>query len=46
MTPLPDWFKFQSKDTVNGWIDTDDNKAIVSHAWELWGALTSLTPQV
>src|SRR5262249_34689841 len=33
------------KDTVNGWIDTDDNKAIVSHAWELWGALTSLTPQ-
>src|SRR5262249_62102839 len=45
VTPLPDWFKFQSKDTVNGWIDTDDNKAIVSHAWELWGALTSLTPQ-
>jgi hypothetical protein len=45
VAPLPDWFKFQSKDTVNGWINTDDNKAIVAHAWELWGALTSLTDQ-
>ncbi|HLJ93417.1 MAG TPA: hypothetical protein VKU02_09535 [Gemmataceae bacterium] len=45
VSPLPDWFMFQSKDTVNGWINSEDNKAIVNHAWELWGALTSLTNQ-
>jgi len=45
VTPLPDWFKFQSNDTVNGWIDTLDNKAITEHAWELWGALSTLTDQ-
>jgi len=45
VTPLPDWFKFQSNDTVNGWIDSLDIKAITGHAWELWGALTTLTDQ-
>jgi hypothetical protein len=45
VTPLPDWFKFQSKDTVNGWIKNDDYKAITVHAWELWAALTTLTNQ-
>ena len=24
VTPLPDWFKFQTSDTVNGWIDSLD----------------------
>src|SRR6266852_9691368 len=41
VTPLPDWFKFESKDTVNGWINTDDIKAITTHAWGLWGALST-----
>jgi hypothetical protein len=45
VAPLPAWFKFQSKETVNGWITTDDNKAITAHAWELWAALTTLTDQ-
>jgi hypothetical protein len=45
VTPLPDWFKFQSKETVNGWITTNDTKAISAHAWELWGALSTLTDQ-
>jgi hypothetical protein len=43
--PLPDWFKFESNDTVNGWINSLDNKAITTHAWELWGALTTITDQ-
>lgn len=45
VTPLPDWFKFQTSDTVNGWIDSLDSKSITQHAWELWGALTTLTDQ-
>jgi hypothetical protein len=45
VTPLPKWFEFESKDTVNGWIANDDSKAITAHAWELWGALTTLTEQ-
>ena len=43
--PMPDWFKFQSNDTVNGWINNLDNKAITGHAWEIWGAITTLTDQ-
>src|SRR5690242_11519302 len=43
--PMPDWFKFQSNDTVNGWINNLDNKAITGHAWEVWGAITTLTDQ-
>jgi len=43
--PLPTWFKFQSNDTVNGWIDALDNKSITEHAYELWAALTTLTDQ-
>jgi len=43
--PMPDWFKFQSNDTVNGWINTLDNKSITGHAWDLWGAITTLTDQ-
>src|SRR5436309_10170796 len=45
VAPMPDWFKFQAKDTVNGWITSDDAKAITGHAWELWAALTTLTNQ-
>ncbi|MBV9122495.1 MAG: hypothetical protein JO112_03905, partial [Planctomycetes bacterium] len=45
VTPLPDWFHLQSSDTVNGWINDLDNKSITAHAWELWGALTTLTDQ-
>ena len=43
--PMPDWFKFQTNDTVNGWINHLDATAITDHAWELWGAITTLTDQ-
>jgi hypothetical protein len=43
--PLPDWYKFQSAKTVQGWIDDLDNKAITAHAWDTWGALTTMTNQ-
>jgi len=42
---VPNWFKFQSKATINGWIAADDSKAITGHAWELWAAVTALTNQ-
>jgi hypothetical protein len=45
VSPLPDWFKFQSLDTVNGWINDQDTKSITTHAWELWGALSTMTDQ-
>jgi hypothetical protein len=45
VTPLPDWFKYQSAGTVNGWVNDLDEKSITAHAWELWGALTTLTTQ-
>ncbi len=45
-TPLPAWFKFQSKDTVNGWVADSDVKSMTEHAWEIWGGLTTLTKQV
>jgi hypothetical protein len=38
VTPLPEWFKFQTSDTVNGWISALDNKSITQHAWDRWGA--------
>ena len=44
--PMPEWFKFQSNDTVNGWINNLDNKSITAHAWELWGGMTTLTEQL
>lgn len=43
--PLPDWYKFQSTKTVQGWIDNLDSKAITRHAWETWGALTAMSNQ-
>jgi hypothetical protein len=43
--PLPDWYKFQSAKTVQEWIDDLDNKAITGHAWDTWGALTTMTDQ-
>src|SRR5262249_51807763 len=43
--PMPKWFEFQTKDTVNGWIANDDAKAMTEHAWEIWAAITTLTNQ-
>jgi hypothetical protein len=43
--PLADWFKPRTRQTINGWIATDDTKAMTEHAWELWAALTSPTEQ-
>jgi len=44
-TPLPPSFKFQTKETVNGWVNSNDVKSMTEHAFELWGALTTLTDQ-
>jgi len=44
-TPLPEWFKFQPKATVNTWVAENDVRSMTTHAWELWGALTELTTQ-
>ncbi|HTU89583.1 MAG TPA: hypothetical protein VMF69_05745 [Gemmataceae bacterium] len=44
-TPMPDWFHFRTAAEVQTWIDEDDVKAMMEHAWELWGGLTSPTTQ-
>lgn len=44
-TPLPDWFEFQPKATVEAWVAEADTKSMMGHAWELWGALTSPSGQ-
>ena len=44
-TPMPDWFHFQSSETVQAWINEDDTKSMMEHAWELWGGRTSPTTQ-
>jgi hypothetical protein len=43
--PLPVWYKFESSKTVQAWIDALDTKAITTHAYDIWGAVTSLTNQ-
>lgn len=35
-TPLPPSFKFQTMDTVNHWVETNDVKSMTEHAFELW----------
>ena len=45
VSPMPDWFQFKSNDVVNGWIDEHDGKSMTSHAWDIWGAITTLTDQ-
>ena len=44
-TPMPEWFEFRKSAEVQRWIDQNDTKAMIEHAWELWGGLTSLTSQ-
>ena len=44
-TPMPEWFEFRKAAEVQRWIDQNDTKAMIEHAWELWGGLTSLTSQ-
>jgi hypothetical protein len=38
--PLPAWVPFESKDTVQKWIDGNDTRSMTVHAWQLWGGLT------
>ena len=45
-TPMPPAFKFQPTATIEGWVQQNDNKAMIQHAWEIWGGLTTLTSQV
>lgn len=45
--PLPKWVPFESKDTVQKWIDESDTRSMLHHAWQLWGGLTeSVTEDV
>jgi hypothetical protein len=44
-TPMPEWFEFRKSAEIQRWIDQNDTKAMIEHAWELWGGLTSLTSQ-
>ncbi|VTS03671.1 Uncharacterized protein OS=Sinorhizobium meliloti (strain SM11) GN=SM11_chr0905 PE=4 SV=1 [Gemmata massiliana] len=43
--PLPKWVPFESKDTVQKWIDENDTKAMTVHAWQLWGGLTEMVTE-
>ena len=46
-TPMPAWFQFRPKAEVNAWVRRNDTAAMIEHAWELWGGLTSeVTQQV
>ena len=42
---LPNWFRFQSQDTVYRWITDCDVKSITLHGWEVWAAVTAATNQ-
>jgi hypothetical protein len=44
-TPMPNTFKFQPKQVVNTWVETNDTKAMIEHAWELWGGLSTMVTQ-
>ncbi len=44
-TPMPDSFKFREAHEVQGWIDRNDAEAMIKHAWEIWGGLSTLTSQ-
>lgn len=44
-TPMPPAFKFQPTATINGWVQQNDNKAMIQHGWEIWGGLTTMTSQ-
>jgi hypothetical protein len=45
-TPMPAAFKFLPAATINGWIQQNDNKAMIQHGWDLWGGLTAMTSQM
>jgi hypothetical protein len=38
-------FRHQQPATVQGWIDTNDTKAMIEHAWEAWAGLSTETTQ-
>jgi hypothetical protein len=43
--PMPAWFKFETKETVNDWIAQGNTQAMTEHAWLLLAAVTSPTNQ-
>ena len=42
---MPNTFKFQPKQVVNSWVDSNDTKAMIEHPWELWGGLSTEVTQ-
>ena len=44
-SPMPNTFKFRMKEVVNTWVEGNDTKAIIEHAWELWGGLSTVVTQ-
>jgi hypothetical protein len=39
--PMPSWFRFRPKGEIDGWVRQNNVGAMIEHAWELWGGLTS-----
>jgi hypothetical protein len=44
-TPMPPTFQFQPKPVVDGWVKSNNVGAMIEHAWEIWGGLSTEVEQ-